>query len=109
MVPMAIHELLDMSPDERGVAIRAWSSPDVADVIAGNGDMVLHGAVKRTAAARRESAAALTTTARALAALAFLPGGATAFGTNWCAVHSPAGRRSDGLPCVSCLRRTANP
>lgn len=101
MVPMAIQELREMSSSDRDRMLQEWASQQAADIVAGSGDNIQHGAVKRAAKPdRKEAGQALSTFAKAVAAAAHLPGGVQLFGMTWCANHAWLGVRAD--TCTSC-------
>lgn len=104
MVPMAIQELREMTPADRERMTREWTSEAVADVLAGSGDSIQHGAPpkKATKAMHREAGDALAALAKAIAALSWRPGGIQLFGQSWCAQHSPMGARASGV-CAGCV------
>lgn len=102
MAPMAILELLDMGEADRDRMLILWTNADVVDVLAGSGDNIMHGAVRKaTKAGHREAGSQLATFARAVAAASFKPGGVRLFDVLWCGTHLPLGSRA--LACEGCL------
>jgi hypothetical protein len=103
MVPIAIADLARWPESTRTRRIAQWTRPGIVDVIASQGDLILYGpGPKATRQDRGDTAEATADLARALAAMAYQPGGITVFGILWCATHAAWGRRSTGQVCADC-------
>lgn len=70
---------------ERPLAVLLAKGPDLAQVIAEKGDVILYKGGKRG-----ESAAAFNALAEGIATLSFMPGGVTFLDDHWHAVHPDA-------------------
>lgn len=81
-VPLWIHQLGQYHHDTRDRIRARWAAQAVEDV-AYRGDVLQYGSKRRG-----EAAAAFNSLARGLAAMAYQPGGVTAFGEHWCVNHT---------------------
>ena len=79
-VPLYIGELQRLQGETRTNQVRAWTAAAV-DALACQGDVLQYGG------ARGEAAQVFNHLARALAALAHMPGGVSFAGTHWCVEH----------------------
>lgn len=84
-VPLLIFELRELAGPARSRRIQAWTSAEAVDQLAGTeAPSLMFGAGKGQ---RGEAARTFNALAKALAAMAFCPGGVTFAGQHWCAAE----------------------
>ena len=101
-VPLRLGQLAKLPPSLRELTRASWAK-DAVEPLGSHGDALQYGGKKGTAADT------FNHLARGIAALAGQPGGVTAFGMTWCAVHTPMGVVAKGPLCVSCVRAEVGP
>jgi hypothetical protein len=106
-VPLRIAELLALDDDDRAFTVDAWRQAAVQPITE-RGDLLLYGCGK-SRSERGKSAQTFNHLARALAALAFHPGGVRFAGRHWCALeHHHDVADVDDLSCwVAAMAATA--
>lgn len=99
-VSLLIFELRELAGSARSRRIQEWTSAGAVDQLAGTeAPSLMFGVGKGQ---RGEAARTFNALAKALAAMAFCPGGVTFAGQFWCDTHRPGGGSAE-WPCQGCV------